>query len=78
MSDHGSKIPNPWILADHAKRQRPWRAVAGKSDGTAGSASGLEKRTGGNAGTALQADSTMREPGAAASESIDVERLDTP
>lgn len=38
-------------------RQKPWRArcVVGR---TAGSASGTEKRTGGNTGTALRADST--------------------
>jgi hypothetical protein len=36
----------------------PWRARC-RETGTAGSASGLEKRTGSNPGTALQADSTM-------------------
>jgi hypothetical protein len=35
----------------------PWRARC-RETGTAGSASGLEKRTGSNPGTALQADST--------------------
>ena len=39
--------------------QRPWRARCGEIC-TAGSASGLEKRTGSNSGTALQADSTVR------------------
>jgi hypothetical protein len=35
----------------------PWRARC-RETGTTGSASGLEKRTGSNPGTALQADST--------------------
>ena len=35
----------------------PWRARC-RETGAAGSASGLEKRTGSNPGTALQADST--------------------
>jgi hypothetical protein len=35
----------------------PWRASC-RETGTAGSASALEKRTGSNPGTALQADST--------------------
>jgi len=38
-----------------------WRARC-RETGTAGSASGLEKRTGSNPGTALQAGSTMRPP----------------
>jgi hypothetical protein len=38
----------------------PWRARC-RETGTAGSASGLEKRTVSNHGTALQADSTKRQ-----------------
>ena len=40
-------------------RQKPWRARCVETR-TAGSASGLGKRTGSNAGTAPQADSTVR------------------
>lgn len=40
-------------------RQQLWRARYSVT-GTPGSASGLEKRAGGNTGTALQADSTAR------------------
>jgi hypothetical protein len=52
-----------WAVADPGRRfdprQRPWRARCGESR-TPGSASGLGKRTSSNAGTAPQADSTLR------------------
>ena len=54
----GNTDPQPLDRCpNHARRQKPWRARCGESR-TPGSASGLGKRTGSNAGTAPQADST--------------------
>jgi len=52
----GNTIPTPWPKLNN-QRQHPWRARCGESR-TAGSASGLGKRTDGNIDTAPQADST--------------------
>ncbi|PKW18659.1 group II intron reverse transcriptase/maturase [Saccharopolyspora spinosa] len=49
--------PQPLANLTTTRPQQPWRARCSVM-GTPGSASGLEKRTGGNTGTALQADST--------------------
>jgi hypothetical protein len=52
-----SADPHPLAAITSAQRQKPRRARCVETC-TAGSASGLEKRTSGNADTALQADST--------------------
>jgi hypothetical protein len=51
--------PQPLDSSTTPERQTPWRARC-RETGTAGSASGLRKRTGSNPDTAPQADSTNR------------------
>jgi hypothetical protein len=52
-----TRSPTPGPAPTTPERQSPWRARYSET-GTPGSASGTEKRTSGNAGTALRADST--------------------
>ena len=56
----GQQDPQPLgpRCLNHTRRQKPWRARCVETR-TAGSASGLGKRTGSNPGTAPQADSSV-------------------